>query len=241
VAFHFVSDVHLRLDRPDRARRFADWVNSVGPDDTIYVAGDLCDFWFASRQWTGDPRRCPGLAALMHHRERGGRVRVLLGNHDATLGPFFRDRLGVEAAGGPVETFEVFGRRIRVEHGHLAGTRNPWKGLMESQAFRRGFGLFPEFVASRLESALDRSNDVHRAAADARHLREFRAIADGLRETADLVVFGHSHVVHDELRGDTRLIILGDWLNGESFLRIDERGACFCADRPVLSSTNFFS
>jgi UDP-2,3-diacylglucosamine hydrolase len=237
VAFHFASDVHLRLDRPDRGKRFARWVDSLEAGDTIIVVGDLCDFWFASRQFRGDPRRSEGLAALIRHREGGGRVRMILGNHDATLGRFYRDALGAEVADETSETLEAHGLRVRVAHGHLVGARNPLKAVMEADAFRRGFAILPEFVAKGLERSLDRSNDVHRAASDARHIANFRAIADGLNGTADLVIFGHAHVAFDERRGASRLIILGDWLEGESSLRLDERGAKLVTDRPVLSST----
>lgn len=213
-------------------------MDSVGRDDTIVVVGDLCDFWFSSRQRRGDPRRCAGLAALIRHREAGGRVRILLGNHDATLGPFYRDSLGAEWIAGRASTIEAHGQRIRIEHGHLAGARNPLKGLMEARSFRRAFGLLPEFAARGLESALDRSNDVHRQVSDARHLVNFRSIADHLEGPADLVVFGHAHVVLDEQRASSRLVILGDWLRGESVLRVDDRGATLIADRPVLSSSS---
>jgi len=237
VAFHFASDVHLRLDRPDRGTRFAGWVESLGTGDTIVIVGDLCDFWFASRQRYGDARRCDGLAALIRHREAGGRVRIVLGNHDATLGRFYHDRLGAEVVAGTSDAFEAHGLRVRVAHGHCVGARNPLKGVMETDAFRRAFSLLPGPVARGLETSLDRSNDVHRAASDARHIANFRDIADSLNGTADLVVFGHAHVALDERRGASRLIILGDWLDGESSLRLDDRGATLITDRPILSST----
>ena len=49
MAHYFASDVHLRFDRPDRDVRFANWLSRLTPDDSLLIAGDLCDFWMASR------------------------------------------------------------------------------------------------------------------------------------------------------------------------------------------------
>ena len=47
LAAYFASDVHLRLDRPERGRRFARFVGGLEPGvDTLTIVGDLCDFWY---------------------------------------------------------------------------------------------------------------------------------------------------------------------------------------------------
>ena len=47
---YFASDVHLRIDRPDRDRRFRAWLGRLTRDDALVIVGDLCDFWMGARR-----------------------------------------------------------------------------------------------------------------------------------------------------------------------------------------------
>jgi UDP-2,3-diacylglucosamine hydrolase len=224
VAAYFVSDVHLRLDQPDQGRRFARLVDTLAPDDSLVIAGDLCDFWFASRQRRGDPRSCPGLAALASFRSRGGSLTIMPGNHDLWLGSLYEQALGARFVQEPLEVV-AYGYRIHLVHGHLLGARSIWKAGMESRMFLHAFGWMPSRVADRLEACLDQSNDRRLARTEARYLEAYRRYAEGLAGRADLVVCGHIHRPRDEPGGRPRLVVLGGWLAGSSYLRVDEVGA----------------
>jgi UDP-2,3-diacylglucosamine hydrolase len=237
VADYFVSDVHLRLDRPERARRFAAFVGGLESSDALTIVGDLCDFWFASRQRRGDPSRCPGLRSLAAFRGRGGRLAILPGNHDAWLGPFYEEALGAELIMGAWRR-SSFGVRVEAVHGHRLGARRPWKAAMEGRAFLKGFEALPEPIARRLADRLERSNSRSLAGTHRRHLRIYRAFSATRIEAdrADLVLLGHVHDVFDEAIGRGRMIVLGDWIGGTSHVRIDEKGVRFVADRPLATT-----
>ena len=100
---------------------------------------------------------------------------------------------------------------------------------MESRAFLAAFAKFPEGLASRLDRVLDRSNDLTRSADEDRLIGHFRVGARGTADRADIAVFGHVHRPVDE-PGPPRLIVLGGWHRGMSFLRVDERGPEFVVE-----------
>ncbi len=218
---YFASDVHLRLDRPDRGRRFARFVDALAPHDPLTIVGDLCDFWFAARQRHLDPNVCDGMRALAAYRARGGELTILLGNHDTWLGPFYARVLGARLVAEPWE-LEVSGLRLHLVHGHNLGARSAWKAGMESRAFLAGFSAIPATLAGLLDRALDRKNAGHRSQDEERHLHRYRAYAETLRPAPDLVVFGHVHSLVDE-PGPPRLMILGSWHLGGSFLVVEDR------------------
>jgi UDP-2,3-diacylglucosamine hydrolase len=224
VPAYFASDVHLRLDRPERSRRFARWVNNLDPHDTLTIVGDLCDFWFASRQASDGALECPGLRALVFFRERGGSLTILPGNHDAWLGPYYERNVGVTFAQEPLR-LEICGLRLLLVHGHLLGGRKPWKGAMESRAFLRAFRRSPASVALALDRLLERSNERRREADDLRHLAAFRRFATRCAGTTDLVVIGHIHRTVDDVSAKPRLVVLGGWHTQSSYLRVDASGA----------------
>jgi UDP-2,3-diacylglucosamine hydrolase len=230
VAVYITSDVHLRLDCPERGRCFARWVERLEPGDALVVAGDLCDFWFASRQRAADPWACPGLRALAEFRSRGGALTLLAGNHDAALGPLFEASLGARFVPEPL-VFEAFGLRVHLVHGHRLGARRAWKGALESHAFLQAFGRIPTPLARGLEALLIRSNARGRSASDGRHLAAYRRYAARCAGTADLVVFGHVHHPLDDAAAQPRLVVLGSWHRGPSFLKIDAGTIALSAQR----------
>ena len=176
---YFLSDVHLRYDRPDRGQRLAKVVDRFGSDDRLTVVGDLVDFWLASRQSERDPMTCPGLRSLASYRDRGGQLTILAGNHDGLLRDYYRDSVGGSWVDDTVRV-DSHGMRLHLAHGHRIGARSALKAAMKGRAFYRAFRSLPDGLAGLLDATLDRSNAVHRPEADRRHLAAFRRAADRL-------------------------------------------------------------
>ena len=229
---YFASDMHLRLDRPDRAERLSHWVNSLNPDDTLHLLGDVCDFWFATRQLRGDSLECPGLKALADFTARGGGLTVMVGNHDLWLGPYYQRVLGAELVTEP-RIIEAHGLRLHMVHGHRVGGRQPWKAGMESRAFFETFRHLPSPIADRLDRKLESSNDRGRAADEARLLAIYRQFLPTIEPGVDIALFGHVHAPIDDATTTPRLIILGGWHARSSYLRVDEQGATFVVIDPA--------
>ncbi len=227
VAHFLASDVHLRSDRPDRDRRFSHWLSRLTPaDDALLIAGDLCDFWMASRQTERALIQTESLRALAEFQRGGGSLAIMPGNHDAWLCPFYQRELGAQIVPDPYD-FTAYGLRLHIVHGHLLGARRAWKALMESHAFFSAFGHVPIPLARVLDSTLSKNNDRKLASDEERHLRVFRLYASKQNGLADLVVLGHVHRAVDDSQSSPRMIVLGGWQARSSFLKVDERGASF--------------
>lgn len=229
MAVYFTSDVHLRLDRPERDRRFARWVNGLEASDTLWIVGDLCDFWGATRQSEAETASGPGLRALEAFHSRGGDLSIIPGNHDLWLGPFYERVLGARFLAEPVD-LEVHGLRLRLVHGHRLGARRLWKACMESRAFFAGFARAPSILADPLDHLLEQSNDRGRRASEERHLAVFRRYTQEQVEGADLVIIGHVHRQVDEPGSRPRLVVLGGWHDRANYLRIDASGAVLVSE-----------
>lgn len=220
MADYFLSDVHLRLDHPGRGTRLAQLVDRLGPADALTIVGDLCDFWFAARQRRADPMACPGLRALAAFRDRGGSITALAGNHDAWLGPFYQRTIGATFRPAGLER-DVAGRRALIVHGHKLGARTPWKGAMESRAFLAAFAALPSIVADRLGTQLQRTNDRNHEAFEQHGLDAYRKYMAAEEGRHDLVILGHVHRPFDTGPGRPRLVVLGGWIGGSAYLRVD--------------------
>lgn len=220
MAHFFVSDVHLRLDHPERGRRFVEFVSGLKGDDSLMIVGDLCDFWMGTRNSESAMLACDGLKTLAEFTRRGGSLSIMAGNHDLWLTSFYEQALSARIVNEPLD-FVVDGIRIRLVHGHLLGARARWKAILESYAFFRGFGLLPEPLAIRLDSILAKKNSKGLFADEERHLAVFRNYAKALENDAELVIFGHVHRPVDESERRPRLVVLGGWQRGWSYLKIE--------------------
>lgn len=226
---YFISDTHLRLDRPDRAERVARFVKGVASDDTLVIAGDLCDFWFASRETQTEAGTCPGLQSIADFRTRGGNLEMLLGNHDWWLHRFYEERLGVRICHEPLE-LEIGGLRVHITHGHRIEHRVHWKNFLESRMFFALFGALPGPIANYLLIRLDARNARSKHNYNQRLYRCYLRYVESRRDAADLFVFGHVHRRSDDVVGSNRLVVLGDWSERASYLVIDEQGVEFRCD-----------
>jgi UDP-2,3-diacylglucosamine hydrolase len=226
VPHYFASDVHLRFDRPDRDRRFNDWLGCLTPEDALLIAGDLCDFWMASRHRSHQLLCSPSLSRLAEFRRSGGSLAIMPGNHDAWLCPFYEGELGAQLVPDPCD-LTAYGLRVRIVHGHLLGARRKWKGWMESRQFFNGFSQVPAPLARVLDSTLAWNNERKLLADEERHLRVYREYASRLASAVDLLIVGHVHRPVDEVQNVPRLIVLGGWQARSSYLKIDESGATF--------------
>jgi UDP-2,3-diacylglucosamine hydrolase len=224
VADYFLSDVHLRLDQPDRGRRLARLVDRLTGDNKLTIVGDLCDFWFAARQIGSDPMTCDGLRALASFRDRGGAITILAGNHDAWLGPFYEATLGSTFLPDRLET-EIQGFKVQVAHGHRLGAHTPWKTVLMSRAFLEAFRRVPAPLADALGAQLKRTNLKNQEAFDRKGMAVYRKYASTLVDSYDIVILGHVHSPLDTGPGRPRLIILGGWYHHSNYLVLEQGSA----------------
>ena len=232
----FLSDVHLGAGPPelDRAkeRDLVAFLDRLGPDDTLYLLGDVFDFWFDFR---GDPPALYGplLAALASAVRRGTRISFMGGNHDywarAGRGPGWLEReIGLALIDDP-HRVEHQGLTLLLCHGDaLGGAVGGYRlvrGLLHHPVAIRLFGLLP----ARLGYAFaDRTSRVSRH----RHDEALtRAHADRLRDAArrileeepvDAVVAGHVHVPERLETPGGLYLNLGDWILHRTYGRLEE-------------------
>ena len=243
MSIYFASDQHICLTHPERGRRFARFLGLLDPhSDSLVIAGDLCDFWFVSRE-SHSPEAAaePGLIALRKFIDAGGQVTLLPGNHDMHLEEFYRRVLGLsfsddltlelkpaDQAGSPAIT--------RVVHGHLLGGRSKWKGLMEGRGFLKSFEKLPEPMADRLAGLLQKYNSRNRHEDNLRHFRVYESHVRNAKPPCgshyDIYILGHVHQTictevtiesGDPSKSDktTLMVVLGHWFRRASWFRID--------------------
>lgn len=219
---YFASDIHLRLDKPDRGERFARLVHQLSGDDTLFVVGDLYDFWFVSRQqWTD--AETAAQSAILEFQSRGGNLRILSGNHDAWLGAFIERTYCVPYEHEPVR-LTIGSNRLHIVHGHMLSRRFGLKVFMESAAFLKVFSRLPNRLAMKCDRMLIARNAERFAKQNRVQRAIFRDAIQNDANPATTYIFGHLHKRIEETVNDSKLFVLGDWKKSGGYLIVDEGG-----------------
>jgi UDP-2,3-diacylglucosamine hydrolase len=227
---YFVSDVHLggspeAEERTKRERLFA-LFDRVGEErGSLYVLGDLFEFWFEYR-WVVPRTALPVLHRLDALARGGTPVRFLAGNHDYWMADFLRKETAVEVLedGSRVDAQD---RRLRLFHGDGRGPGDSGykilkRVLRNPVAIRLFRWLHPDLG---IPLAL-RTSGVSR-----HHTEEKRVDVEGLyhrlgipalREGCDAVLLGHHHVARHLRRPEGEMLFLGDWFRRYTCARLRE-------------------
>ncbi len=242
----FISDLHLDPERPEITRLFGEFIDGEARGaEALYILGDLFEAWVGD----DDPSDTGALVAerLAALSAGGVPVHFMHGNRDFLLGSDYARWAGMTLLEDPT-VVELHGRRALLMHGDTlctddvayqqfrAQTRNPaWQKqflaqpLAARQAFAQQARAASQARQGELRDAgkMETITDVATATVDA----AFREHGVGL------LIHGHTHrpAVHAldvDGRACTR-VVLGDWYEQGSVLRVDADGMRLDAIAPL--------
>ena len=238
---YFASDFHLGI--PDHAsslireRLLVEWLERIRKDAReIYLMGDLFDFWFEYK--TVVPKGFVRLfGKLAEITDSGIAVHLFRGNHDIWAFDYLAQELNINLhRESQIKVFN--GHHLFLAHGDGLGPGdNGYKMLKKIFEFKPNQWLFrwihPD-IGTRLALYFSRksryANDLKKETGE--HIRE-RTLNDErlyhfskemlvIDPAIDFFIFGHQHEPMDEpVSGDSRMIILGDWLTNFSYAVFD--------------------
>ena len=241
----FISDLHLDASRAQISEQFLRFLHhECAQADALYILGDLFEYWIGD----DDPQPLAAKIAEALHTLAGSGVLIhfMRGNRDFLLGDAYAARAGLRILPDPC-VVSLYGHPTLLMHGDLLCS-----GDIEYQTFRRQTRdldwqrdmlaqPLPVRMAlalrARAASALHQQRlSVERGvAANAGEARE--DITDVSADTVeaifnrygvDRLIHGHTHrpALHSLLvTGTPRTrIVLGDWYQQGSVLRVDADG-----------------
>lgn len=216
----FIADAHLVSPDDTNYRLLLRFLRELEGDlDTLYIMGDLFDFWlgFPSHPFTQYDAVLDALERLV---ECGCRLVYFEGNHDFHLGTVFSQRLRTEIHTGPAIEC-VQGRRLYICHGDQINREDrPYRFLrflLRTRLVAAGIRHFPPAWAEKIRTRLQRRSqagyEVKTARWDDRQiLLDFGSSL--WEQGCDGLVTGHFHLALRENIPQTPFVVLslGDWM-----------------------------
>ncbi|MFA5950757.1 MAG: UDP-2,3-diacylglucosamine diphosphatase [Hyphomicrobium sp.] len=215
----FISDVHLGT-RSAQAELLLDFLKH-NTADTIYLVGDIVDFWRIRRGAVWPQSHNDVLQKLLRKVRKGARIIYIPGNHDEAL----RDYCGMHFGGIELERQAMHtaadGRRYLVMHGDeydVVVRYARWLAFLGDRGYefalwmnwplnfvRRRFGLgfwsLSAYLKHRVKTAVNFIGDFEKNLAE-----------EGRRREVDGVICGHIHHAASRQIEGVQYLNCGDWV-----------------------------
>lgn len=232
----FASDFHLGVPNHDaslqRERRIIAWLESIRSEaHTIYLLGDIFDFWFEYKHAIpkGFIRLQGKLAEL---RDAGIPIVFFTGNHDMWMFDYFQKELGIPIYRDP-QLLNVGSQRLLIGHGDGLGpgdnTYKILKKFFNSRFCQWLFGWLHPNIGIGIANYWSHSSRISNTKKEEEkfqgedneflmvYCRELES-----REHHDFYVFGHRHLPLDlKINDKSRYINLGEWVNFNTYASYD--------------------
>ena len=227
----FISDVHLGT-RTSQAEMLLDFLK-YNDADTIYLVGDIIDFWRIKRGAIWPQTHNDVLQKLLRKVRKGTRVVFIPGNHDEGI----RDYAGMHFGGIEIERQIVHvtadGRRFAVLHGDeydVIVRYARWLALLGDRGYefalwcngplnfiRRRLGLGYWSLSAYLKHRVKRAANF--IGAFEQNLAE-----EARRQHVDGVICGHIHHAASRMIDGVHYINTGDWVESCTAIGETETG-----------------
>jgi UDP-2,3-diacylglucosamine hydrolase len=230
----FISDLHLCASRPAISKAFIQFLqNTASKAEQLYILGDLFEYWAGDDDLTHVDHE-DIVQALKIVADAGTQIFLMHGNRDFLIGEQFAKATHIHLLQDPSE-INLYDQRILISHGDELckdDTRyQAFRAQVRSPAWQTEFLSHPltarkaQIEALRLQSEQEKSNkslaimDVNSDAVSAL-LRK--------HQYPEIFIHGHTHrpnthnIVIDGHQ--CKRIVLGDWYEQGSCLRLDENG-----------------
>jgi len=225
----FLSDIHLGgspegEEAVKRERLFALFDQVEEEQGSLYILGDLFDFWFEYRSVI--PRAAVGtIARLDTLARRGSPVHFLGGNHDFWLADFLKRETAVQVLEDGSD-ISAQGKTVRLFHGDGRGPGDHgYKVLKRVVRNPLAIGLFrwvhPD-IGIPFALWTSGTSRHHTAEHPVDVERIYRNVGvPALGDGADTVLIGHHHVARHLRRAEGEMIFLGDWFRQFTCARLE--------------------
>ena len=231
---YFASDFHLnsfadKSNPHDREKKIVRWLSSIIDDCAeLYLLGDIFDFWFEYKHVVpkGGVRL---LGKLAEFGDRGIPIHIFTGNHDVWMFGYFSDEFDAVIHTKPIERVWN-GKRFMIGHGDGLGPGDHGykviKQVFTNKLAQRLFAFLHPYIGVTLATFFSKTSRESTGHKDQIFLGDDEFLIQYIKsvqkgEHFDYFIFGHRHLVIDEMVAGSRYINLGEWFSACNYAKFD--------------------
>ena len=229
----FISDLHLCASRPAITEAFLNFlITEAKQAEKLFILGDLFEYWAGDDDLNHPDHQniIQALKALSQNRA----IYFIHGNRDFLIGDAFAEATGATILADPSE-LNLYGHRVLLSHGDALCTDD-----VEYQAFKklvRSQDWQTKFMSQSLSQRKAQIEELRKKSEEEKSGKPYKIMDINAEALSKLLkafnypaifIHGHTHRpnVHElHLEGkDCTRIVLGDWYDQGSCLRLDDNG-----------------
>lgn len=229
MAIIFASDIHLSESRPDISESFIRFLQQQCSNaDVVYLLGDIFEYWL------GDDVSLPvykrECAALHELTQSGVSVFAQVGNRDFALGKEFESTTGVKLL-PDIKIIDVYDTPCLICHGDdLCTDDKQYQRLRALLRNRVILGLLRKSPIRFRQKLADkiRQKSAQQKQSKSAVIMDVNAAAVKHRfnqYAVKTMIHGHTHRPNIHIDDAFRRIVLGDWYEQGSMLRVEKKQA----------------
>lgn len=232
MTIYFVSDLHLKPERPDLTRAFSHFLNTTAQgSEALYLLGDIFEAWIGDD--TPTPTLEPVFNSLKQLSDQGCKIFFQHGNRDFLVGEAFAKSINASLLPEELTVDLPVGKTV-ISHGDQLCLDDI--DYMQFRTMVRNPQWQQDFLSKSLEERLAiarhiRDASKERTAEKAEYITDVnqQAVTDlFIRAGVNLMIHGHTHrpCIHQhEVNGkQATRIVLGDWDKLGWYLKVDKQG-----------------
>jgi UDP-2,3-diacylglucosamine hydrolase len=220
----FISDLHLRAERPDLTERFAGFLADTAAADVeaLFILGDLFEYWIGDDN-LADPFNAQVCELLRGLADQGTPIFFIAGNRDFLIGEAFAMAAGIKLI-DDVEIVAIGDTRTLLMHGDTICTDDipyqEFRQMVRGREWQSAFLARP-LAERRAEVATLRRRSA--VAMEGKTAAIMDANADAIRAALTThgctrLIHGHTHRPGHEViqleSGSAERWVLSDWDTG---------------------------
>lgn len=235
----FISDLHLDPSRPAITDLFLAFLREEAVSaDALYILGDLFEAWIGDD--TPSPAADAVATALNAVSDAGVPVYFIRGNRDFLLGDAYVRRSGMRILPDP-SVIDLYGKPVLLQHGDLLCTDDipyqQFRAQTRDPAFQAQFLAQPLAARIAFAQKARQASQSRQAEMKDGDRAQFETVTDVApaevaatfaRYGVDTMIHGHTHrpAIHAIQVGgrSCQRIVLGDWFEQGSVLRVSPQG-----------------
>ena len=225
----FIADLHLHESRPQITQLLVDFLQTnVNDVDALYILGDLFEAWIGDDvSMAFYPQVIEALKKFSNHCP----VYFMSGNRDFLMGELFVEHTGCELLADYV-VVDLYGTKTLLMHGDLLCSDDVDYQKLRVQLRNKQWQQ--QFLAKTPQQRLQIANDLREQSKQKTQQKDQQIMDVNPQTVLDTMdkyavkqlIHGHTHRPDIHQMGDRKRLVLGDWYQHGSVLRVDEERVC---------------
>ena len=217
----FIADIHLHENNHLVNAEFERYIKNTAPMlDSLYILGDLFDYWVGDDHETKFNQH---IINLLRQLTKTTKLYFMHGNRDFLIGEEFIKQINATLL-EPIKIIEIYDKKIILTHGDLLCTNDNWYQIMRkvvhNKVIQKTFLCLPTNIRKKIAQKI---RDGSKTATSKKNISKFETNHSPIKKIikqnqAQILIHGHVHrteVAYENSRENYISITIPDWTSNK--------------------------